>query len=350
MRLAFVTVGDTSRRTGGHLYNARVLDGLRERGVEVEEIVACGESPEDQSSVAPSLDERLSLERFDVIAVDALARITCAPHLDHWRERAPLLAMVHELPSVARADESERPNEEPLLRAERLVCVSRHGAGILQSRGVAPERIHVVPPGLDSSPARGYPARFPRAEGGAARVLCVAQWIPRKGIVELVEAWKKRRKAANAELEFIGETAADPVYTARVREAIAGADDILVRGPVPEDELRRAYAAADLFTLPSAYEGYGMVYAEAMSYGLPVVACSAGPVPEVVGEAGILVQPGDVEELSRALERALSDEAFRRAMSEAAFRRAGELSGWGSTVDGFKRALEAAVAQRAASL
>ena len=343
MRLAFVTVGDTSRRTGGHLYNARVLDGLRERGVEVEEIVASGESPEDQRAAAPSLGERLSPESFDVICVDALARIACAPHLDRWRERAPLLAMVHELPSVARSDESERPHEEPLLRADRLVCVSRHGAGILQSRGVEPERIHVVPPGLDRAPARE-----PRAEGGALRVLCVAQWIPRKGIVDLVQAWKRCRKQAGAELELIGETDADPAYAGRVREAIDGAEDILVRGPLPEDELRRAYAA-DLFALPSTYEGYGMVYAEAMSRGLPIVACSAGPVPEVVGDAGILVQPGDVEELARALERVLSDEAFRSELSEAAFRRAGELSGWDSTVDGFKRALEAAVAQRAAS-
>ena len=344
MRLAFVTVGDTSRRTGGHLYNARVLEGLRERGVEVEEIVASGESPEDQRAAAPSLGERLSPESFDVICVDALARVACASHLDRWRGRAPLVAMVHELPSVARADETECPHEEPLLRADRLVCVSRHGAGILQSRGVEPERVHVVPPGLDRPPANA-----PREQRDAARVLCVAQWIPRKGIVELVEAWKKRREAASAVLDLIGETDADPAYAGQVRESIAGAENILVRGSLPEDELRRAYAAADLFALPSAYEGYGMVYAEAMSYGLPVVACSAGPVPEVAGDAGIFVQPGNVEELARALERVLSDEVLWRELSEAALRRAGELSGWNSTVDGFERALEAAIAQRAAS-
>lgn len=344
MRLAFVTVGDTSRRTGGHLYNARVLEGLRQRGAEIEEVVASNESPEDQRAAAPSLAGRFAPEDFDVIVVDALARTACAPHLDRWRESAPLLTMVHELPSVARADETERPREEPLLRADRLVCVSRHGAGILQSRGVEPERIHVVPPGLDHSPTSE-----PRVEGDVLRVLCVAQWIPRKGIVELVEAWKRCRKAAGAELELIGGTDADPAYAARVREAVAGADEILARGPVLEDELRRAYAAAGLFALPSTYEGYGMVYTEAMSYGLPVVACSTGPVPEVVGEAGILVQPGDVDELARALERALSDEEFRKELSEAALRRAGEISGWDSTVDGFKRALEAAIAQRAES-
>ncbi|MDN5697313.1 MAG: glycosyltransferase [Rubrobacter sp.] len=185
MRLAFVTVGESSRRTGGHLYNARVLDGLRERGVEVEEISACGESPEAQREAAPLLDERLAPEEFDMIVVDALARIVCAPHLDRWRERAPVLAMVHELPSVARSDENERPYEEPLLRADRLVCVSSHGSGILQSRGVSPSRIHVVEPGLDRSFARK-----PRAGADAPRVLCVAQWIPRKGVLELVEAWK----------------------------------------------------------------------------------------------------------------------------------------------------------------
>lgn len=339
MRLAFVTVGESSRRTGGHLYNARVLDGLRERGVEVEEISACGESPEAQRESAPSLDERLAPEEFDVIVVDALARIVCAPRLDRWRERAPVLAMVHELPSVARSDENERPYEEPLLRVDRLVCVSRHGAGILQSRGVAGENIHVVEPGLDRSSARK-----PGAGAGAPRVLCVAQWIPRKGVLELVEAWKLC--AEGATLEMIGDTEADPAYAARVREALAGAKGVILRGPVSGEELNDAYAAADLFALPSTYEGYGMVYAEAMSHGLPVIACSAGPVPEVVKDAGILVPPADTNELARALGKILSDEPLRKKLSEAALRRADEMSGWEATVDGFQRALEATVAQR----
>lgn len=345
MRLAFVTVGDVSRRTGGHLYNARVLDGLRERGVEVKELSVCEESPEAQRAAAPSLEGLVEPGEFDVVAVDALARIVCAPHLDRWREVSPVLAMIHELPSVARRDDGERAYEEPLLRADRFVCVSGHGAGILESRGVSGANIHVVAPGLYRDPAREPRARREPREDGL-RVLCVAQWIPRKGVLELVEAWKRRRKGEGAVLELVGDTDADAAYTGLVHEAVAGAEGVIVRGSVSGEELERRYAAADVFALPSSYEGYGMVYTEAMSHGLPLVACSAGPVPEIVAEAGILVPPADTEELARALDSLLSNETLRREMSEASLSRARRLARWETTVDGFQQALEAAVSRR----
>ena len=81
MRVAFVTVGDTGRLTGGHLYNARVLAALRERGIEVEEVVPCGASPGEQEAAAERLGSLLDPGAFDVVVVDALARIVCAPHL-----------------------------------------------------------------------------------------------------------------------------------------------------------------------------------------------------------------------------------------------------------------------------
>ncbi|HET7270700.1 MAG TPA: hypothetical protein VFI90_06390, partial [Rubrobacter sp.] len=133
LRVAFVTVGDTGRKTGGYLYNAHVISGLRNRSVEVEEIVACGASPEEQRAAAQRLGSILDPSRFDAIVVDALARIAVARHLDCWRTSLPVVAMVHELPSVAGGESgpetvaSERDYEEPLLRADRLVAVSEHG-------------------------------------------------------------------------------------------------------------------------------------------------------------------------------------------------------------------------------
>jgi glycosyltransferase involved in cell wall biosynthesis len=344
VRVAFVTVGNTGRLTGGYLYNARVLVALRERGAEVEEIVASGASPAEQEAASRSslgLDPR----RFDVIVVDALARIVCAPHLDRWREERPVVAMVHELPSVAEsATGKEREYEEPLLRSDRLISVSEIGGSILEDRGVPAQRIRVVPPGFDRFPTDGGAP----VSGGTLRALCVAQWIPRKGILDLVQAWALRERPG-ASLELVGETDADPVYAASVNAAIADMSDtsIVVRGPVDDARLGDAYAAADLFVLPSRYEGYGIVYAEALAHGLPVVACKVGPVPELVGEeAALLVPPGDVEALSRALDLLLRDAALRDRMSAAARRRTGELPRWEDTAAGFLRVLNEAVAER----
>jgi glycosyltransferase involved in cell wall biosynthesis len=344
VRVAFVTVGDTSRLTGGYLYHARVLAALRERGVGVEEIVPCGASPGEQEA-ASRLGLGLDSRRFDVIVVDALARIVCAPHLDRWRGERPVVAMVHELPSVAEgATGKEREYEEPLLRSDLLISVSEHGSSILENRGVPARRIRVVPPGFDRFPAgSGAPAR-----GGTMRALCVAQWIPRKGILDLVQAWALHERPG-ASLELVGETDADPVYAASVHAAIADAPDasIVVSGPVDDATLGNAYAAADLFVLPSRYEGYGVVYAEALAHGLPVIACDAGPVPELVGEeAALLVPPGDVEALSGALDLLLKDAALRDRMSAAARLRAGGMPRWEDTAAGFLRVLDEAVAER----
>jgi glycosyltransferase involved in cell wall biosynthesis len=345
LRVAFVTVGDTGRLTGGYLYHARVFAGLRERGVTVDEVVPCGASQEEQEDAAPRLGSLLDPHLFDVVVVDALARIVCAPHLDRWRDERPVVAMVHELPSVAAPDAaSEREREEPLLRADCLISVSHHGKSVLEDRGVSAGRIRVVPPGYDRlrTPDAGSGAPI---RDGTVRALCVAQWIPRKGILDLVRAWTFHERPG-ASLELVGETDADPVYAAWVRATIAAASDasIVVSGPVDDARLGTVYAAADLFVLPSRYEGYGMAYAEALAHGLPVIACDVGPVPEVVGKvAALLVPPGDVEALSGALDLLLKEPALRDRMSAAARRRAEVLPRWDDTTAGFLRVLLEAV-------
>jgi len=346
VRVAFVTVGDTNRLTGGYLYNARVLDALRKMGVWAEEIIPCGASPEEQEEASRRLGPTLDPRLFDVIVVDALARIVCSPHLDRWREERPVAAMVHELPSVAGGDAVSREYEEPLLRSDRVISVSNHGKSILEERGVSPRRIRVVPPGSDRLPKGDESDRS--APDGTVRALCVAQWLPRKGILELVRAWALHERPG-ASLEFVGETDADHDYAASVRAAIADAPDasIAVKGPIDDTALAAAYAAADLFALPSRYEGYGVVYAEALAQGMPVVACDAGPVPELLGrEAALLVPPGDVEALSGALDLLLNDAGMRGRMSSAARSRAKALPRWENTAAGFLRVLRELVAER----
>lgn len=343
MRVAFVTVGDTRRLTGGYLYNRRLLDGLEENGVRVEEVVPCGADPAEQAGAAPGFGLAFESDRFDVVLVDALARVVVAPHLDRWRSTRPVVALVHELPGVADpAADREGPFEGPLLRSDRIVAVSRHGGELLLGKGVPADRMAVIPPGFDGLRRGREGARA----GGALRVLCVAQWIPRKGVLDLVRAWR-REDRSGAVLDLVGETDADEGYASLVREAASGDPSVLVHGPVEEATLTGLYASADLFALPSRYEGYGIVYAEALSFGLPVVACRVGPVPEVVGdEAAVLVPTGETEALSGALGRLLRDAGLRETMSAAARRRASGLPRWGGAVEGFLGVLRDVVGGR----
>ena len=343
MRVAFITVGDTGRKTGGYLYNARVVSGLRGTGLEVDEIVASGASPEEQRTVAPRLGSTFAPSMYDAIVVDALARIAVFPHLDRWRATRPVVALIHELPGVANGETGrELRYEEPLLRADRIVTVSGHGQSVLQDRGVSPDLIHVVPPGFDGVQTTN---KSHVDSGGPLRVLCVAQWIPRKGVLTLVEAWTLRERPG-AVLELVGETNADPAYEMRVRTAIEAAPcgSIIVSGCVDDATLGNAYASADVFVLPSRYEGYGIVFAEALASSLPVIACDVGPIPDLVGqEAAVLIQPDDREDLSAALDLLLKAPALRANMSEAASRRASNLLRWEDTVIGFEEVLRIVV-------
>ncbi len=344
-------MGDTCRRTGGYLYNGRVISGLRRRGLEIEEVVAGGASPEEQRTAALRFGSTFDPSRFDAIVVDALARIAVSQHLDLWLSRRPVVALVHELPSVAGGGSwpetvaSERDYEEPLLRTDRLVAVSDHGRNVLLGRGASPGRIHVVPPGFDGVPVGGGSHVL---RDDPVRALCVAQWIERKGILTLVEAWTLRERKG-AVLELIGETDTEPDYAALVRDAIEAAPrgSIIVSGCVDDAALGASYAAADLFVLPSRYEGYGIVYAEALARGLPIIACDVGPVLHLVGrEAAVLVRPDDAEDLSAALGLLLGDPTLRVRMSTAARCRAARLPRWEHTVAGFEQVLRTAAETR----
>ncbi len=413
MRMTFITVGDTGRRVGGHIFNTRLCDELRALGDDVAEIVASGAAPDEQEAAAAGMGARVAAIASDVIVVDALARVVCAPWLDRWRARRPVVALVHELASVAGAgtrDEAatvrERAVEAPLLRADLLITVSRDGRAILEAHGVPSARIRVVQPGSnrprpvapsgasgdtsaagqltpadDGGLARrvnylgaratlgtgetpalpGSPAANARAPGGLARplqALCVAQWIPRKGIDTLIAAWARiggsgvGARGPRATLRLIGETDADPAYAATVRAAIAaivatGDSSIVVSGAVDAGTLEAAYAAADLFVLPSRYEGYGSVYAEALLRGLPIVACDAGAVPELVGpDAGILVSPGDPTALAHALQRLLDDDDLRVRLAAGSRRRGAHIPAWDDTVRGVRAVLEEAISRR----
>jgi glycosyltransferase involved in cell wall biosynthesis len=168
--------------------------------------------------------------------------------------------------------------------------------------------------------------------------------MPRKEILDRVRAWTDRERPG-AMLELIGEPDAGPVYAASVHTAIENSSGvpIIVSGPVDDATLGAAYAAADLFVLPSRYEGYGIVHAEALAHGLPVIACDTGPIPELVGgEAALLAPPDDAGALCEALNLLLEDSALRGRMSAAAYRRASHLPRWEETVAAFRRVLEEA--------
>jgi glycosyltransferase involved in cell wall biosynthesis len=331
VRVTLVTVGDPDRRTGGYRYHARLLPRLAAHGVTARQVIA---GPADRTGQAAAEVRPLPADEADVLVVDALARIAGRPWIVR-RAGRPVLALVHELPSCADVGNADPADEDVLLGCDLLIAVSPSVRKTLTARGVPCERIRIVAPGYDRHCDDVRRTQRP----DEVQVLCVAQWIPRKGIRELLHAWRAGDRTG-ARLILVGETDVDPTYAAEVRALLA--DDVEVLGSVDDATLGACYARADLFALPSIAEGYGIVYAEALACGIPVLACAIGPVPDLIGDAGILVPPNDHGALVTALDALLADALLRKRLAKLAGRRARDLPTWDDCADAFLAVLEEA--------
>jgi glycosyltransferase involved in cell wall biosynthesis len=163
-------------------------------------------------------------------------------------------------------------------------------------------------------------------------LLCVGNWVERKGILSLLEAFAALDGDA-ATLHLVGSTDSEPAYAQRIRTRLAQADlvaRVAVHGPITVSEVAAMYAAADAFVLPSLKEPYGTVYGEAMAFGLPVVGWRAGNLPYLAtdGREGLLVEPGDMAGLTLALRRLADDAELRARLGAAARQRALKRPTW----------------------
>lgn len=202
---------------------------------------------------------------------------------------------------------------------------------VVRDLGVAPERIRVVPNGVDS----GLFRPLPHVAKVTGRIITTASAdVPLKGQRHLIEALAKLRTERDADLVVIGPPSGD----ARREIARLGVDgSVRFEHDVDWSRLVELYAEAEVAVVPSLYEGFSLPAAEAMSCGVSVVATTAGALPEVVGvdgTAGILVPPGDAGALKQALADLLADGERRDRMARAARARAIQRFSWRRSAEG----------------
>jgi len=157
-------------------------------------------------------------------------------------------------------------------------------------------------------------------------LLFVGNWVERKGIHSLLEAFA-RLPAGAATLHLVGDENVEPRYATRLRTRLSRRDlagRVRRHGILSPERVAAFYQAADAFVLPSLKEPYGTVYGEAMAMGLPVAGWRAGNLPYLAedGREGLLAAPGDLAGLAAAMLKLAQDEGLRRRLGEAARRRA----------------------------
>lgn len=218
---------------------------------------------------------------------------------------------------VELARRARRVARAVLRRARLVICASEELASAARELGA--RAVRVIPSGVDVPASVGEPDEPPH-------VLFAGRLSPEKGILELVEA------ARGLPLVVAGD--------GPLRDQVPGA-----RGFVPHGELERLYERAAVVACPSLREGFGVVCAEAMAYGRPVVASAVGGLRDLVvdGETGLLVRPGDTVALRSALQRLLGDAELRRRLGAAARERASERLSWDRAVSLTVRAYQDAL-------
>jgi glycosyltransferase involved in cell wall biosynthesis len=209
-------------------------------------------------------------------------------------------------------------------RSELIIAVSRFTAGQVEELlGVEPSRIRVIPHGA-RAPLHISPAR-------EDLVLMVGAVQKRKNVARLVRAFE--RMPAGWKLALAGSaTGYGAAEELRAVEQSPRRRDIQVLGYVPSAALEDLYSRARIFAFPSLDEGFGMPVLDAMARGVPVVSSRRSAIPEVAGDAALLVDPEDVEELGAALNRLAGDEALRQDLARKGRDRAAEFT-WESAVE-----------------
>ncbi len=334
-RAVFAIPGDISTPTGGYRYDREVLARAATQGVDLRHLVLPASfpfpQPEDLLRTAGAL---VSIAADEVLLIDGLA-YGALPESICVSIKSPIVALVHHplalenglAPEVA--DRLRATEKTALGHAARVVVTSGMTAGILARDYEVPEgRIIVAEPGTDP---------VPRACGSGSPhplILAVGAVSPRKGYEVLVEALATLGGEA-WRLVIAGATDRNPDAATRLRAAIArhGLDArITLAGAVTDDELAALYAAADVFVMPSLYEGYGMVLAEAMARGLPIVTTTGGAAAETVPEgAAIKVPPGDAAALASGISRLIGNPRLRQTLSDRAWEAGQALPGWDDT-------------------
>jgi glycosyltransferase involved in cell wall biosynthesis len=353
--LPLITLGDPRRLSGGYLYHLRMAEAAPAHKAEIR-FLSFPEWPFPLAALrGPAMLRQAEEGGASAVLLDSIAAAFAGPALTLRRLGVPLIGVLHQPPGgidhpAVRAL-AQTPLDRLALRpADVLIAASDHLAEQLVEAGLAESRIRVVPPGRDVAAPPAAPVEGLR-HGRRAAFLTVANWLPRKGVLELLEAFA-RLPADAGTLHLAGDESTDEGYAALVRSRLTDADltgRVVRHGPLAVTDVAALYAAADVFVLPASREPYGTVWGEAMAFGLPVVGWRAGNLPHLAedGREGFLVEPGDIDALAEALKRLALDGDLRIRLGAAAKRRALERPTWDASADLFFAAIREAVERRA---
>ncbi len=336
---AFVIPGDITLATGGYAYDRHVLARFAAHGIAAAHVPLPGSYPTPSGADTAATERALLALPVDtVLLIDGLAYGAMPADMIR-RIRQPIVALVHHPLCLEagltpqRAERLKQLETDALGLAKRVVVTSAMtGRTLISDFAVPADKIAVAEPGtVRVERAIGTPSEE-RARSGL-QMLAVGSVVERKGYNFLIEALRQLSHLPWT-MTIVG-VKRDIQLRDRLEEMVAAyafQDRIFFVGEQSDVALSIRYKHADLFVMSSLYEGYGMVLAEAMAYGLPIVCTTGGAAAETVpDDAALKVQPGNAIALQKALGRAIADEALRERLANASWAAGQKLPTWDDT-------------------
>lgn len=217
-------------------------------------------------------------------------------------------------------------------RATRILTLSEHTRhDIIETYGVSSDRVTAIPL---AAPAHFGPVNNEKELQRVRHIygidgdyiLCVSSIQPRKNLPRLVRAFaslrNKRRAGTLPKLVLVGKCAWLYDETLRALQETGMEDSVILTGYVPQSDLPALYSGAVCFVYPSYFEGFGLPPLEAMKCGVPTIVGNNTSLPEVVGDAGLLIDPFDISAIAAAIERLIDDSDFRHQLTVKGLARA----------------------------
>jgi glycosyltransferase involved in cell wall biosynthesis len=340
------SIDDPARPSGGNAYDRRIARSLAAVGwtVHLHEVPGSWPQP-DARSLAALAAAVGGIPDGALALLDGLVASPAPEVLSSEAGRVRLVVLVHMPLGQGTTDDGAREREGTVLTAAASVITTSAWArrALLELYSLPSDRVQVAEPGVD-------PAELAAGTETAGALLSVAAVIPGKGHDVLLDSL-----ALLAGLPWhcqcVGSLGRDPAFVERLRRRVLDSGmrgRVRFTGPQAKADLARTYAAADVLVFPSRAETYGMVIAEALAHGLPVVAAEVGGVPEALGHGvdgtrpGLLVPPGDPAALRDALRSWLEDADLRGRLRVAARERRASLADWSTTTSAVAEVLQRA--------
>ncbi len=355
MKIGLVIYGDLETLTGGYLYDRKLVDYLRSQGdaVEIFSLPWRNYARHLLDNFSQRLIRSLAKAQLDVLLQDELnhpSLLRLNRSLKSSVDYA-IVSIVHHLRSSELRPGWQNSlysviEKDYLARMDGFVfnsVTTRETVEALIGKG---ERGVVAFPGRDGvNPGITWEAMERRAaKGGPLRVLFVGSLIPRKELHTLLAALG-RLPSDSWRLDVVGSPAADPAYAKSVRAQIGKLgieEQVRLLGPLTGRELEVCYARSHLLAVPSSYEGFGIVYLEAMGFGVPALASTAGAAHEIIthGRNGFLVRPGHAEAIATHIEELIDDREKLGRMGLAALERYSSHPTWAEAAAGIRSFIE----------